>query len=64
MACPGFGSKVSVCVGPPPIHRTMQDRLRCGSLAAAAARPGRKLHAAAEVKARRVIRRDIRHLND
>src|SRR5204863_9435492 len=36
-ACPGLRSKVSSWLGPPLIHSRMQERLRCGFLAASAA---------------------------
>src|SRR5689334_356902 len=39
-SCPGFGSNVSICVGPPVIHNRMQARLRCGFFAVSSAKAG------------------------
>ena len=38
--CPGLGSNVSICDGPPGIHRRMHDFFRFGSFAVSAARAG------------------------
>src|ERR1700722_2675090 len=38
LGCPGLGSKVSIWLGPPLIQSRMQERLRCGSMAAAVAK--------------------------
>src|SRR5262245_12438046 len=61
LAWPVFRSKVSVCVGPPLIHRRMQLRLRWGFLAASAARVGRNEHKPA-LEAMKDLRLSIAHL--